>query len=227
MPELSALGAFAVFGLLIGVIGALFNAAVLRSQDVTAELGIGPRLAWAAAIGASVGALALLAPDFAGGGYRAIADATSGRSAESGLVVLFLGRLVMTVLCYSTGVPDGIFAPLVALGTALGLWFAGVLPDGLPGGTVDHGVFMVAGAGALFAATVRASLTGIVLAAELTGNFGLILPIAVTCISATLVAHALGGRPIYTSLLERQIERDAVESGDADNSHQPAPGSGN
>jgi CIC family chloride channel protein len=138
----------------------------------------------------------VLAPDFAGGGYRAIADATSGHLAESGLLLLFLGRLAMTVLCYSTGAPGGIFAPLVALGTALGVWFAGVLPDDLPGSTVHHGVFMVAGAGALFAATVRAPLTGIVLAAELTANFGLILPIAVTCISATLVAHALGGRPI-------------------------------
>jgi CIC family chloride channel protein len=47
MPELSAPGAFAIFGLLIGVIGALFNAALLRTQDVSAELGIGARLAWA------------------------------------------------------------------------------------------------------------------------------------------------------------------------------------
>ena len=66
--------------------------------------------------------------------------------------------------------------------------------------------FTVAGAGAFFAATVRAPVTGIVLAAELTGNFQLILPVAIACISATLVAHALGGRPIYAVLLERQLE---------------------
>ena len=66
--------------------------------------------------------------------------------------------------------------------------------------------FTVAGAGAFFAATVRAPVTGIVLAAELTGNFQLILPVAIACISATLVAHALGGRPIYTVMLERQLE---------------------
>jgi CIC family chloride channel protein len=44
-----------------------------------------------------------------------------------------------------------------------------------------------------------------VLAAELTGEFQLILPVAITCITATLVAHALGGRPIYTMMLERTL----------------------
>ena len=67
-------------------------------------------------------------------------------------------------------------------------------------------LILVAGTGALFAATVRAPLTGIVLAAELTGNFGLILPIAIACITSTLVAHALGGRPIYSVLLERALD---------------------
>jgi CIC family chloride channel protein len=57
----------------------------------------------------------------------------------------------------------------------------------------------------LFAATVRAPLTGIVLAVELTGNFSLILPVAIACSTATLAAHALGGRPIYTVLLEREL----------------------
>jgi CIC family chloride channel protein len=208
MPELSALGAFAVFGLLVGAVGWLFNSAVLWTLDRSTGLRLEGRLAWAATVGACVGALVLLAPDLVGGGYRAIQDAASGRYAESGLLLLFVGRLVMTVVCFSTGVPGGIFAPLVALGTILGLWFSGIVPDSLPGATVDEGVFMIAGAGALFAATVRAPLTGVVLAAELTGNFGLILPIAVSCITATLVAHALGGRPIYTSLLEREIERD-------------------
>ena len=209
MPELSALGAFAFFGLLVGVIGWLFNASVLWTQNRSSNMGLKGRLAWAAGVGACVGALALLAPDLMGGGYRAIGDATAGRYLESGLLALFVGRLVMTVICFSTGVPGGIFAPMVALGTILGLWFSGMLPDSLPGATVDAGAFMIAGAGALFAATVRAPVTGIVLAAELTGNFGLILPIAVACITATLVAHTLGGRPIYTSLLEQELERDA------------------
>ena len=63
----------------------------------------------------------------------------------------------------------------------------------------------MAAMGALFAATVRAPITGIALAMELTGSYQLLLPIILTCVPATLVAHGLGGMPIYTLLLERTL----------------------
>jgi hypothetical protein len=44
-----------------------------------------------------------------------------------------------------------------------------------------------------------------VLAMELTGNYQQLLPILLTCVPATLVAHGLGGMPIYTLLLERVL----------------------
>jgi CIC family chloride channel protein len=206
MPPLHSLTAFALFGVALGGVGWLFNASIFRSQDMWAKLGPSARLAACMSVGAGIGALAVLVPDLTSGGYGAIQDAMSGRIPELGLLLLFAARFGLTVLCFSTGVPGGIFAPLVALGTIAGLAFAGAVPAFFPAAQVAPGVFMIAGAGALFAATVRAPLTGIVLAAELTGNFQLIVPVAITCVSATLVAHALGGRPIYTVLLERQLE---------------------
>jgi CIC family chloride channel protein len=207
MPPLSGLVPVALFGLLIGVVGWLFNASIIWTQIQSDRLGSPGKLAAGVAVGALVGALIHLAPEFSSGGYGSIRDAMSGRIPEIGLLVLFAGRFVLTVLCFSSGVPGGIFAPLVALGTIFGLWFAALVPGGVPGADVDPGVFMVAGAGALFAATVRAPLTGIVLAVELTGNFQLILPVAIACAASTLAAHGLGGRPIYTVLLERELRR--------------------
>jgi len=61
--------------------------------------------------------------------------------------------------------------------------------------------------GAFFAAVVRAPLTGIILTAEMTGNFTLILPLMLTCMAATITAHGLGTKPIYTALLERDLNR--------------------
>lgn len=63
------------------------------------------------------------------------------------------------------------------------------------------------GMGALFAATVRAPLTGIVLVLEMTDNYQLILPMIITCLGATLVAQFLGGQPLYSSLLARTLEK--------------------
>jgi hypothetical protein len=73
-------------------------------------------------------------------------------------------------------------------------------------GLIDHPqVFTVAAMGALFSATVRAPITGIVLAVELTGAYQQLLPLILTCVPATLVAHGLGGMPIYTLLLGRVL----------------------
>ena len=206
MPPLPGLLVLAGFGVVVGILGWSFNASIFRTQDLLAPLSRGTRLALAAAVGGLIGAFLQLAPDLAGGGYGAIRDAMSGHVPEMALLALFAARFALTVICFSTGVPGGIFAPMVALGTILGVWFAGFVPSGFPAFDVAPGVFMVAGAGAFFAATVRAPVTGIVLAAELTGNFQLILPVAIACISATLVAHVLGGRPIYTVMLERTLE---------------------
>ena len=57
----------------------------------------------------------------------------------------------------------------------------------------------------LFASTVRAPLTGLVLAVEMTSNFELILPLIITTVSASVVTAWLGNKPIYTTLLERTL----------------------
>ena len=80
-----------------------------------------------------------------------------------------------------------------------------------PGLGLSPGLFAVAAMGALFAATVRAPLTGIILVIELTGALDLGLPIILTCLGATFTAEALGGQPIYSLLLAQGI------------SHHPRP----
>jgi CIC family chloride channel protein len=66
-------------------------------------------------------------------------------------------------------------------------------------------ILTIASMGALVAATVRAPLTAILLTIEITANYLLILPILVSCLMAAMTAHGLGGRPIYTVLLERRL----------------------
>ena len=58
----------------------------------------------------------------------------------------------------------------------------------------------VVGLAALFAAVVRAPLTGIILAIELTGSFTLLLPMLAACFADMLVPTLLDDPPIYDSL---------------------------
>ncbi|MCH2170180.1 H(+)/Cl(-) exchange transporter ClcA [Myxococcota bacterium] len=204
-PAVSALWIFPIFGALLGLTGFVFNFALIRMVDGTASLGDRARVVMAAGVGGLVGWLALVLPEAVGGGEAMIERALDGAIPVALLLLLFLGRFALTVVSYGTGAPGGIFAPMLALGTLFGLWF-GHLSHGLFPDLIDHPqVFTVAAMGALFSATVRAPITGIVLAMELTGAYQQLLPLILTCVPATLVAHGLGGMPIYTLLLGRVL----------------------
>ncbi len=69
-------------------------------------------------------------------------------------------------------------------------------------------MFAIAGMGALFAATVRAPITGVLLVIEMTNNYHLILPLIITTLGATMLAQVLGGQPIYSQLLRRKMEKE-------------------
>jgi CIC family chloride channel protein len=58
---------------------------------------------------------------------------------------------------------------------------------------------------ALFTASVRAPLVGVVLVAELTDAYPALLAITLCTAMASLTAAALGGRPLYVMLLERTL----------------------
>ncbi len=205
MP-LGVLPAFVVLGACLGVLGVVFNAVLIASLD--GALGIGKR--WSpylvpGVVGAVIGILALLRPEATGGGEQLVLTMTGENLSVLALAVIVVMRFVMTMASYSTGVPGGIFAPILALATAAGLLFGGLL--GLivplpPGASV---AFAVAAMGGLFSSTVRAPLVGMVLVAELTGAYGLLLPVIATCVTANVVAESLKGKPIYEVLLERTL----------------------
>ncbi len=64
--------------------------------------------------------------------------------------------------------------------------------------------------GALFTASVRAPLTGIVLAVEMTGRADLTLGLLGASLTAMLVAMLLQSEPIYDSLKRRMLSQTTV-----------------
>ncbi len=119
------------------------------------------------------------------------------------LVFIFVARVITTLLCFSSGAPGGIFAPMLALGTVLGTAFGMVAVELFPQYHLEAGTFAIAGMGALLAASIRAPLTGIILVLEMTDNYQLILPMIITGLGATLLAQFTGGKPLYSAILAR------------------------
>jgi len=220
-PPAAAYWLFLVFGTLFGFLGVAFSRILIAMLDFAARR---PPLVLAAAVGAITGILALVEPAVVGQGHEVLLDAITGRWSLSLLLLVFAARFLTTPMSYATGAPGGIFTPMLALATVFGMaygeWTHGLFPHLVPEPTL----FAVAGMGALFAAVVRAPLTGIILTAEITQNFGQILPLMVTCVAATIVAHALGEQPVYTTLLGRTLKKEGAESSAASHAGS-APGS--
>ncbi|MEA1052648.1 H(+)/Cl(-) exchange transporter ClcA [Lamprobacter modestohalophilus] len=204
MAPLETLPLFLLLGVLIGALGVLFNRLLLGSVASYRALGTPRAYAAAALTGLMLGALLWFAPNTVGGGESLVERLLQGQPALLFLIALFAVRLLTTIGSYGLGLPGGIFAPMLALGTICGAAFAALISLLVPTLALAPEVFAVAAMGALFAATVRAPLTGIILVIELTGAQALALPIILTCLAATFTAEGLGGRPVYSSLLGLQ-----------------------
>lgn len=208
-PPLRSYWAFVVLGVCLGFIGYLFNIFLIRSLDwFSSRRGISFSLT-GLYVGAAIGFVGWLYPVLSGGGDGTIFWAFNTEEPGYILFAVFLARFGLTMFSYGSGAPGGIFAPMLALATSFSLAFAQQAHSWfqLPGSLPAPDVLAVAGMGALVAATVRAPLTAVMLTAEMTGNYLLILPLLLTCVTSTVTAHALGGEPIYSVLLERRMSR--------------------
>lgn len=205
---------YLILGMIFGCVGPLFNTLVLRTQDMFQRIRGGNIKKWVligGLIGGSCGVLGLIQPAASGGGFNLIPIAAAGNFSVGLLLFIFIARVITTLLCFSSGAPGGIFAPMLALGTLLGTAFGMAATPLFPAYHLDAGTFAIAGMGALLAASVRAPLTGIVLVLEMTDNYQLILPMIITCLGATLLAQFLGGKPLYSTILQRTLAKQKAE----------------
>ena len=214
-PALASLWLFPLLGVLFGIFGVVFNRLLIRTLDFFSNMKGWSYKLTGLYVGAAIGLLVACFPGAVGGGYEIIPRALHESVPTTMLLVFFVVRFGTTMVSYGSGAPGGIFAPLLALATVFGMWSGHFAHAWFPGLIVHPQVFAVAGMGALFSATVRAPLTGIALTIEMTGNYSLILPLILTCMVAAIVAQGLGGRPIYTVLLKRTLDRAKGQSVDA------------
>lgn len=215
VAPVNTLWLYLILGMIFGIVGPIFNSLIFRTQDMFQRLHGGETKKWVligGILGGVCGVLGFIEPEAAGGGFNLIPIAAAGNYAVGTLLFIFIARIITTLLCFSSGAPGGIFAPMLALGTLFGTAYGMACTAWFPGYHLEAGTFAIAGMGALFAASVRAPLTGIVLVLEMTDNYQLILPMIITCLGATLLAQFLGGKPLYSSILARTLAKQDAQT---------------
>jgi len=207
VPALGFLG-FGVYsasfalGVLIGFLGVAYNRSILAVLNFSSRFTMFHGSVRAAAIGALVGIVGWFAPQMIGAGDVATQSVLDGKILFGALAYDFFLRFFLGPFSYATRAPGGLFAPMLTVGAQVGTLYFMFCAHFFPylNATPQH--FAIVGTAAFFAAVVRAPITGIILAVELTGSFSLFLPMLIATFAAVATASLLKDPPIYESLSE-------------------------
>ena len=212
------IGTFLLLGLAAGALGVLFSRAVYFSEDTFERIKLP---VWVRGIigGGLVGGVVVFFPNVAGVGYDTIEGLMRGDLATisapgSALTLLtagwmiaaalFLAKLMATALTLGAGGSGGIFAPSLFLGASAGFFIGQIFNVLLPGMVNAPQAYALVGMGALVAGATHAPLTSIIILFEMTGDYRIILPLMLACISSTLIAQKIDEESIYTRKLSRR-----------------------
>lgn len=200
-----------LLGVVAGGMGALYNFLIVSSLKIADRSRL-PRELRAALIGSAVGAVAFFFPELVGGGDNLTQAALMPTEVDiKGSVIvaaaiILVARIFLGVISYAAATPGGLFAPSLVVGSYIGLLLGLLGRMLLPEWTPEPTALALMGIAAFFTASVRAPVTGIVLATELTGVTNQLPPMLGACALAMLVAEVLKSEPIYEALSRRSAE---------------------
>lgn len=193
-----------VLGVLIGLLGYIYNIGMMKSSDFVSNLKIP---SWLKFVGVFLvsGAVALTIPEISDGGHFMMDMLDVAVPSLSVLVLLLVLKYLFSIFSFSSGAPGGIFLPILVLGAYIGAVFGSAV---VPIFGLEHVLiykFIVISMAGFFAATVRSPITGIVLIAEMCGSTQSLVAMIIVSLIAYVVPTLLGNEPIYESLYDRLL----------------------
>ncbi len=165
------------------------------------------------------GCVSLLAVGAMGGGHDLIERIGSGSASQVqgvfglslvwSLLIILLLRFFITSVNVGSGIPCGIFIPMIAIGACLGallnqLW----LRLGMPKEYCDLMVMICMAA--FFTTVVKAPITSIVMICEFTGSFAHLLPVIIAVGIGYMIGEMFRTDSIYEELLEEYEKETGI-----------------
>lgn len=216
------LPAYIMLGVFCGLVSLYFTRVMNWLEDQFRRLGSPWRRLLVA--GPVLSILIFLFPSLYGEGYDMITLLLNGQGeadwnkvlegsffyAAPQLLLLYLAGIIVfkvfaTTATNSGGGCGGTFAPCLFLGCVSGFLFA-CLWNMIPGNSiiVPENNFSLLGMAGLMSGVMHAPLTGIFLIAELTGGYGLFLPLMIVAVAAYLTIIGFEPHSIYSMRLARK-----------------------
>lgn len=198
---------YLVLGILCGLAALLFRTSLRQVEKVTRRLKL-PLYISACMGGLATGVLACMLPQVMDGEHAFIQNAMDGSlfaglewrnwwfwAAIFGAVVVF--KCIATGFTIGSGAPGGVLGPSVFIGGALGAFvgaaFAGFGPEIITDDPDNlRRALIPVGMAGLLSASMRVPLASLVMVIEMTGGYGLIVPLMLVCFTSYLVGSRWG-----------------------------------
>jgi len=203
VPTATALGAYSVLGLVIGLLSVLVTKIVYYIEDGFEKLPVHWAL-WPAIGGVCVGVVGYFAPRTLGVGYNNITDLLSGSLTMQVVLSLCIFKFISWAVALGSGTSGGTLAPLLTIGGATGVLLGGAMLYFFPESGVTLPLAALVGMSAMFAGASRAFLTSIIFALETTGQSNALLPLLATCGAAYIISYFLMENTIMTEKISRR-----------------------
>ncbi|MBD5806968.1 ClC family H(+)/Cl(-) exchange transporter [Lactobacillus sp. 0.1XD8-4] len=194
-----------VLGIILGVLGRLYQVVILNLNSWAARIPHLPPIAYPIIPFILVIPIAWYFPLTLGGGNELISGLRSLPFSLSLFVGLFVLRFVFSMISYGSQLPGGIFLPILTLGAILGAVYCalmvrlGLMPIRyLPN-------FIIYAMAGYFACISKAPFTAILLITEMVGSLAHLMPLALVAVVAYLVVDILHGEPVYTAMFNAFI----------------------
>lgn len=199
------LAIYAVLGVLAGAVAATFLRFLEAPRQVR-ERFQGWRRPLVA--GVLVGLAGIVEPRVLGTGQELVAGLLRLSADTPTVWYVLLGLIAVKILAVTLtlngGGSGGAFMPSLFIGANLGAMVALLVQPAWGVSTLQPGAFAVVGMAATFAGVARAPLTSIIIVFEITGDYGLVLPLMLAASLATVLAERFEPHSVYTAPLRRR-----------------------
>lgn len=144
--------------------------------------------------------------DITGGGHHLSEAIISKNFSLKYLLLLLICKGLFTILMASSGIPGGIFIPMMTLGVIAGKIF-GMIPPLIYGNNVDYTIyFIIIGLSSFLTCVLKTPLTALVLTMEVTGSFNHFFPVAVATAATLIFSEFFKMKPLYDEILKRMLK---------------------
>lgn len=207
VPAIGEYWQLLVLGIALGMVAKLYEKSLFWGFNFYDVLRVPPRLRPLIPL-ILVIPVGLFMPQVIGGGNELVTMLGEVDVPLATLALYFVVRLIGSQLSYGSGLPGGIFLPMLSLGAVFGAVSAQCFISlGLAPSSLSYVALMeIVGMAGLFGAVSKAPLTAIILVMEMT-SYGVLMPLGAVTLLAYLVYDALGGKPIYDELGARKSHK--------------------